>query len=86
VFEEAQNITGRPGPLHEVMEIADIHRDDPPDSNPDPMWHIEGHNFEFRLRARGHTQYLRLPPQHVSRQLLSTAERGGLSFAERSFA
>jgi hypothetical protein len=36
VFEQAWNITGRLGPLHEVMEIADLHRLDPPDGNPDP--------------------------------------------------
>jgi hypothetical protein len=53
VFERAWNIDGRLGPLHEVMEIADVHRLDSPDSDPEPLWHIEGQNFEFRLRAVG---------------------------------
>jgi hypothetical protein len=86
VFEQAWNITGRLGPLHEVMEIADLHRLDPPDGNPDPLWHIEGQNFEMHLRAHGYIQYLRQPPQHVARQVLTMAQRGGVSFAEQSFA
>ncbi|MFC5267035.1 hypothetical protein ACFPJ1_33380 [Kribbella qitaiheensis] len=55
-------------------------------SNAEPLWHIEGQNFELRLRAPGYTQYLRMPPQHVSRQILTSAERGGISFAQQSFA
>jgi hypothetical protein len=86
VFELAWNVTGQLGPLHEVMEIADVHRLDPPDSNLEPLWHIEGQNFELRVRAPGYTQYLRMPPQHVPRQILTSAERGGISFAQQSFA
>ena len=86
VFERAWNIDGRLGPLHEVMEIADVHRHDSPDSSPEPLWHIEGQNFELRLRAVGYTQYLRLPPQHVPRQALTSTERAGISVAEQSFA
>jgi hypothetical protein len=85
VFERAWDIDGRLGPLHEGMEIADVHRLDSPDSNPEPLWHIEGRNFEYRLRALGYTQHLRLPPQHVPRQALTSAERAGISFAEQSF-
>lgn len=84
VFERAWNITGQVGPLHKVMEIADVHWLDPPDSIPEPLWHIEGQDFEFRLRARGYVQYLRLPPQHVPRQFLTLAECAGTSFAEQS--
>jgi hypothetical protein len=51
VFERARDVTGQLGPLHDLMEIAELHRLDPPDNNPDPLWHIEGQNFEFRLRA-----------------------------------
>ncbi|TCO34608.1 hypothetical protein EV652_102675 [Kribbella steppae] len=85
VFERAWGIEGDLGPLHELLEIADIHRLDPPDDAPDPLWHIEGQNFDLRLRSAGYTQYLRRPPQHVRRQMLSSAERGSLSFDERSF-
>ena len=85
VFERAWVIGGDLGPLHEPLEIADIHRLDPPDDTPDPVWHIEGQNFDFRLRSDGYTQYLRQPPQHVGRQMLTSAERGGLSFDERAF-
>jgi len=49
------------------------------------LWHIEGQNFELRLRAPGYTQHLRLPPQHVPQQTLTSAERAGISFAEQSF-
>jgi hypothetical protein len=68
------------------MEIADVHRLDSPDNNPEPLWHIEGQNFELRLRAPGYTQYLRLSPQQVPRQVLTSAERAGISFAEQPFA
>lgn len=85
VFEQAWNITGRLGPLHDVMEIADLHRLASPDGQPDYEWHLEGQNFDLRLRARRYTQYLRQPPQHVGRQILTLAERGGPSFAEQSF-
>jgi hypothetical protein len=73
-------------PLHEVMEIADIHRLGPPDDSADPLWHVEDQNFDLRLRAAGYTQVARLPPQHVPRQVLTSAERSGISFAEESFA
>ncbi|MEV0290898.1 hypothetical protein AB0H36_42795 [Kribbella sp. NPDC050820] len=86
VFEGAWEIRGDFGPLHELLEIDALHRLDPPDATPDPLWHLEGHNFDLRLRSAGFTQYLRRPPQHVRRQLLTPAERGGLSFAEHSFA
>ncbi|NNJ62397.1 MAG: hypothetical protein HKP61_15940 [Dactylosporangium sp.] len=85
VFEPAWNIAARLGPLHDLMEIADLHRLDSPDRYPDPLWHIEGQSFELRLRAPGYTQYLRLPPHHVSRQVLTAAERAGISFAEQPF-
>lgn len=86
VFEQAWQIDGSIGPLHDILEIADIHRLDAPDGDPEPLWHIEGQNFDLRLRAAGFTQYLRLPPRHVPRQLLTVGERGGPGFAERSFA
>jgi hypothetical protein len=84
VFERAWNIEGTLGPLHQVMEIADIHRLPSPDNTPEPLWHIEGQNFDLRLRAAGYTQHIRLPPQHVPRQSLTSTERAGTSFAERS--
>ncbi|MFI6678180.1 hypothetical protein [Kribbella sp. NPDC050470] len=86
VFEGVWEIRGDFGPLHELLEIDALHGLDPPDATPDPLLHLEGHNFDLRLRSAGFTQYLRRPPQHVRRQLLTPAERGGLSFAEHSFA
>jgi hypothetical protein len=86
VFDQAWNITGDLGPLHDLLEIDDVHRIDSPDERPEPTWHIEGQNFDLRLRASGYRQYMRLPPQHVSQQVLTLAQRDGLSFAERSFS
>jgi hypothetical protein len=86
VFERAWGIEGELGPLDEQLEIADLHRLDPPDDRPDPLWRIEGQNFDIQLRSAGFTQYLRRPPQHVPRQILTSAERGRLTFDERSFA
>ncbi|RAO62289.1 hypothetical protein LUPAC06_00652 [Micromonospora saelicesensis] len=86
VFEGAWNIDGKLGPLHDLMEIADLHRLESPDSSPEPLWHIEGQNFDLRLRAAGYTQFLRMPPQHVPQQILTPAERAGISFAEQPFA
>jgi len=85
VFDGAWDISGQLGPLHEAMEIAEVHRLDAADSSPEPVWHVEGQNFDLRLRAASYTQYLRLAPQHVPRQILTSAERSGISFAERSF-
>ena len=85
VFERAWDITGQLGPLHELLEIADVHRLASPDDQPDPLWHIEGQTFDVRLRAHGYRQYMRMPPQHVSQQVLTLAQRDGISFAERSF-
>ncbi len=86
VFEQAWAITGEIGPLHGSLEIADLHRLDPPDDQPDPGWHLEGHAFDLKFRARGFRQYIRTPPQHVDQQVLTMAERGGLNFAEQAFA
>jgi len=84
VFDEAWDITGTIGPLHSSLEIADLHRLEPPGG--DQAWHIEGQEFDLRLRASGFRQYLRTPPKHVPRQVLTMTERGGLSFAEQAFA
>ena len=86
VFEGAWDITGQLGPLHEALEIADLHRLDAADGRPDPGLHLEGQNFDLRLRAAGYTQFLRSPPRHVPRQTLTSTERSGVSFAEESFA
>ncbi|MDR7277116.1 hypothetical protein [Catenuloplanes atrovinosus] len=86
VFHQAWAISGDLGPLHEALEISGIHRTDATDGTVDPVWHIEGHNFDLRLRAAGYTQFIRMPPRHVPRQVLTSAERSGISFAERPFA
>ncbi|MEU0537576.1 hypothetical protein [Amycolatopsis tolypomycina] len=85
VFDEAWDITGEIGPLHGGLELSDLHRLDPPDDKPYPAWHLEGHEFDLKFRARGFRQYFRRPPQHVGRQVLTMAQRGGLSFAEQAF-
>ncbi|MBL7256367.1 hypothetical protein [Paractinoplanes lichenicola] len=85
VFEGAWGICGEFGPVFEQLEIADIHRLDPSDGHPEPSWHVEGHNFGFHLRARGYRQHLRSAPRLVHRKVLTSDERGGVSFAERSF-
>ncbi len=38
-----------------------------------------------RLRSAGYTQYLRQPPHHVPRQILTPTERGRPTFTEQSF-
>ncbi|MBU2670554.1 hypothetical protein KOI35_44345 [Actinoplanes bogorensis] len=85
VFENAWGVCGEFGPVFEQLEIADIHRLDPTDDHPSPSWHVEGENFGFHLRATGFRQYLRRAPQLVHRKVLTSAERGGVSFAEESF-
>jgi hypothetical protein len=86
VFEQVWDITGELGPLHGGLEIADLHRLAPPDDKPYSAWHVEGHEFDLRFRAGGYRQYVRTPPRHVDRQVLTMAERGGLSFAEQASA
>ena len=84
VFDGAWTIEGTLGPLDSGLEIAEVHRVDAADDHADPLWRIEGHNFELRLRASGFTQYIRQPPHHLARQELSLLERDGVSFAEKS--
>lgn len=49
-------------------------------------WHIQGHQFELKMIAEGgFTLYLRRPPILGGRQLLTWAERGGVSFEESGF-
>lgn len=87
VFDEAWDVTGQLAPMNDLLEIADLHRLDPPDDTPDPLWHLEGQNFDLRLRAPTYTQYLRKPPIHsATAQYLTQPERDGLSFAEHSFS
>lgn len=86
VFDRAWDIRGTLDPLHDLLEIDEVRRLDPPDDDPSPLWHIDGHNFELRLRAAGYLQYLRRPPRHVPYQLLTPSERGGITFAEQAFA
>ena len=86
VFDQAWNVTGEFGPLSGALEVADLHRLPPEDDHPDWLWHIEGHQFDLRLRAPGYTQHMRRPPLHVARQRLTLAERGGISVAEEAFA
>ncbi|MFD8494917.1 hypothetical protein [Amycolatopsis sp. NPDC059657] len=86
VFEQAWDITGHLGPLHEPLGIDDVHRLASPDDHAYPAWHhIQGQNFDIRLRAHGYRQYLRTPPHHVSRQVLTMAQRNGINFGEQSF-
>ncbi|TDD46491.1 hypothetical protein E1263_36435 [Kribbella antibiotica] len=83
---ETWDIEGELEPAVNLLEIADLHRLDSPDHLPYLLWHIDGQNFDLRIRATGYTQYFRREPQHVSHQHLTMAQRGGLSFAEVSFA
>lgn len=49
-------------------------------------WHVQGHQFELQLITEGgFTLYLRRPPILAGRQLLTWAERGGVSFEESGF-
>jgi hypothetical protein len=51
-----------------------------PDSRGFHEWTLDGHDFTFRLLAKGFTQYLRRPAIQSFQQRLETDERGGLSF------
>ncbi|MEU8817947.1 hypothetical protein [Actinoplanes sp. NPDC048796] len=80
VFDEPWGLAGGFGPLAEPLDIADIHRLPSPDQHPAPVWHIEGHNFAFEVRATGYRQFLRRPPLRVPVPALTWDERGGVSF------
>ncbi len=77
----------RPARPHlQPLEIVDLHRPPATDGHPDPLWHLEGQQFDLRLRAPGYVQYVRRAPQHISRQTLTLGQRGGVSLAEEPFA
>ncbi|SNY33774.1 hypothetical protein [Paractinoplanes atraurantiacus] len=80
VFDAPWGIGGGFGPLAEPLDIADIHRLPSPDQHPAPVWHIEGHNFAFEVRADGYRQTLRRPPLLVPVPALTWDERGGVTF------
>lgn len=83
VFEKAWNLSGTVA--GDDLEVADLHRPPSPDDVADPLWHLEGHQFDLRFRAPGYVQYFRRAPQHVDGQKLTLAQRGGLSLAETPF-
>jgi hypothetical protein len=85
VFEWPIEIRGEFALRDGDLELADLHRLDSPDDLPEPVWRLEGHDFDFYVRASGYRQFLRTPPQHVSHPSLAEPERGGVSFAEQSF-
>ncbi|NUR93975.1 MAG: hypothetical protein HOV67_01815, partial [Kribbellaceae bacterium] len=64
VFDEAWDVTADLAPANDLLDLDAVHRLAAPDDRPDPLWHLEGHNFDLRLRAPGYTQYLRAEPVH----------------------
>jgi hypothetical protein len=48
-------------------------------------WQLDGHGVTVSVHATGFTQYLRHAPIHSSRQRLTVDQRGGVTFAERSY-
>jgi len=57
-----------------------------PDGKTDPLWRITGEGFAISLCDAGFRLYIRAEPQLVHRPSLEMAERGGISFDQRSFA
>jgi hypothetical protein len=62
VFERAWDIAGQLGPTSGALQIADLHRLPATDGHCDPLWHLEGEQFDLRLRAPGYVQYVRRVP------------------------
>jgi hypothetical protein len=56
------------------------------EGDPDSLWRITGEGFDIRLAATGFFLHLRAEPKPVNRPSLDLAERGGVSFADSSFA
>lgn len=52
----------------------------------EPQWRITGKGFDIQLRDSGFRLYIRAAPQLVACPSLELAARGGVSFAQRSFA
>jgi hypothetical protein len=51
-----------------------------PDERGNYDWTLEGDGITISLGAPGFTQYLRRPPVHCPRRVLSVEERGGFVF------
>jgi hypothetical protein len=84
-FEQAWDISVNYGPHLLMPVIDDVRRLDPPDSQPDPLWHITGKTFDIRVRCSGYDLCLRRPPRYGHRDQ-SLASRGGISFARQPYA
>jgi hypothetical protein len=73
-----------PGTAMTTLVITDVHRIEP-EGKWDPRWHITGNGFDIRLQDTGFHLFIRTPPQPATRPFLGMTERGGVSFAQRSF-
>jgi hypothetical protein len=68
-----------------ALVMSDVQRIGP-GGKTDPQWRITGEGFDIRLCDAGFWLHIRAEPQLVDRPSLETAERGGISFAQHSFA
>ena len=86
VFASAWNLVGDISIVRQAFEpgFDRITRSEP-DEHGYRDWTINGHEFTLTVRSPGFTQYLRQPPMLSTRQRLTSAERGGLSFSERAY-
>ena len=73
-----------------ILEIADLFMEDP---RPTPNGKMTDYAFRFdcqegvfQLRATGFKMYVRQSPRLSKRNVLLLADRGGISFAQVSFA
>ncbi|ODS63960.1 MAG: hypothetical protein ABS41_03875 [Arenimonas sp. SCN 70-307] len=90
VFENAYDVTFDIESQQGVIEVADLHREEP---KPTPNGALTDHLFRFEcqegeisLRATGYRMYVRSEPRLMHGQCFSLEERGGISVERRTLS
>ena len=85
VFESVDSISGDLRSLCTPLKMRKLRRSGPAAPRETKGWDLECDNFNLRFSARDFTLHVRRPPRYGAR-VLWMADRGGISFEERSFA
>ncbi len=85
IFHGVGSISGDLRSLFLPLETRNLYRLKPATPHGETRWHLAGRDFDLRFGGWTFTLYLRRPPRRGAR-VLRMADRGGISFEERSFA
>lgn len=85
VFHNVHSLSGDLRSISVPLQMENLCRSGPANPRDEAGWRVDGRGFDLRFNAWGYTLCLRRPPRY-GRRVLRMADRGGISFEERSFA